>query len=57
MPNSIKIRSDKTNRIIEFVSLNPDDPLYDEDHWDGEQKIYRPVEDCKVDCLVIYNEY
>lgn len=57
MPSSIKIRSDKTNRVIEFVSLSPCDPLYDEDQWDGEQKIYRPTESCNVDHLVIFNEW
>jgi hypothetical protein len=58
MPRVVAIRSEHTGKTVQFVAIGPEDPLYDEDGWDGEQKIYRPVEpQARVDHLVIYNEY
>lgn len=58
MPLTFGVRSHHTGKIVRFVPVNPADPLYDEDHWDGEQQIYRPLGHVPgVDHLVIYHQY
>ena len=58
MPLTFGVRSHHTGKIVRFVPVNPADPLYDEDHWDGEQQIYRPVGNVPgVDHMVIYHQY
>ena len=58
MPLTFGVRSHYTGKVVRFVPVNPADPLYDEDHWDGEQQIYRPVEHVpNVEYMVIYNQY
>lgn len=58
MPREFFVKSHHTNKVIRFVSIGPSDSLYDEDGWDGEQKIYRPATPVKnVDHLVIYNAW
>ena len=58
MPLTFGVRSHHTGKIVRFVPVNPADPLYDEDHWDGEQQIYRPVEHTpNVEYMVIYNQW
>ena len=58
MPRAVAVLSEHTGKKVIFVAIGPEDPLYDEDGWDGEQKIYRPYEpQTRVDYLVIYNEY
>ena len=58
MPNAIRIRSHHTGRTVLLRPVEPGDPLFDQDQWDGEQQVYRPVEptnNAKV--LVIYHQY
>ena len=58
MPPAIRIRSHHTGRTVLFMPVQPNDPLFDQDQWDGEQMVYRPAEptnNAKV--LVIYNQY
>ena len=58
MPMTFWVRSHHTGKVVRFVPVNPTDILYDQDHWDGEQQIYRPVYSCLgVDHFVIYNQY
>ena len=58
MPLTFYVKSHHTGKAVRFVPVNPADPLYDQDHWDGEQQIYRPVEkNTKVDYMVIYNQW
>lgn len=58
MPPSFFVKSHITGKSVMFVPVKPGDPLFDEDGWDGEQCIYRPVGELKtVDYMVIYNEY
>lgn len=58
MPLTFHVRSHHTGKIVRFVPVNPADPLYDQDGWDGEQQIYRPVGHIPgVDHMVIYNQY
>ena len=58
MPSAIRIRSHHTGRTVLFRPVEPGDPLFDEDGYDGEQMFYRPVEptnNAKV--LMIYHQY
>lgn len=60
MPRELFVDSHHTGRLVRFVPVQPGDPLFDEDGWDGEQQIYRPAagEDrTRVEYLVIYNQY
>lgn len=57
MPPSIFIQSHKTGKDIRFIAIGPEDKLFDQDQWDGEQQIYRPTHPCNVDYLVIHNSY
>ena len=41
-PLTVNIHSEKTGRTVQFYPVGPNDPLYSEDQWDGEQQIYRP---------------
>ena len=57
MPLTFWVRSHHTGKIVRFVPVNPADSLYDEDQWDGEQQIYKPIYSCLgVDHFVIYND-
>jgi len=58
MPLSFWVKSHHTGKMIRFIPLNPADPLYDADQWDGEQQIYRPMGDApNVEYMVIYHQY
>lgn len=58
MPLTFGVKSHHTGNIVRFVPVNPADPLFDEDHWDGEQQIYRPVGSVpNVEYMVIYNQH
>ena len=58
MPAKLRVRSHKTGRSVMFHAVQPGDPMWDQDGWDGEQCIYRPAEsDTRVNYLVIYHQY
>lgn len=60
MPREFFVESHHTGRAVRFVPVQPGDPLYDEDGWDGEMCVYRPAvgEDrTRVDHMVIYNQW
>jgi hypothetical protein len=58
MPKEFNVRSHHTGKVVRFVTISTTDPLFDEDGWDGEQQVYRPVEsNTKVDYMVIYNQW
>ena len=57
-PRELFITSHHTQKIVRFTVIGPEDILFDEDQWDGEQQIYRPVGNVPgVDHLVIHNAY
>ena len=57
MPRQFYVVSHKTGKEFRFTPVGPEDVLFDEDGWDGEQQIYRPVGHCPtVDYMVIYNQ-
>lgn len=58
MPMSFYVVSHVTGKEFRFVPVVHGDSLFDEDGWDGEQQIYRPIGHCpNVDYMVIYNQY
>jgi hypothetical protein len=58
MPRQFFVKSHHTGKEVRFVEIGPEDKLYDEDGWDGEQKIYRPVGVVpNVDYMVIYHAW
>ena len=58
MPAKLFVRSHHTGKTVTFEAVQPGDPLWDEDGWDGEQCIYRPTNNVSnVEYLVIYNQY
>ena len=58
MPLTFFVRSHHTGREVRFVPVTPADVLFDQDGWDGEQQIYRPVGTVPgVDHMVIYNQW
>ena len=58
MPREFYVVSHKTGKEFRFVPVNEHDVLFDQDGWDGEQMIYRPVGHCPtVDHMVIYHQY
>lgn len=57
MPSEFFVES-PTGKKVKFARLSEDDVLFDQDQWDGEQQIYRPVGDVpNVKYLTIYNQY
>jgi hypothetical protein len=58
MPLSFFVKSHHTGKEVRFVPVTPADVLFDQDGWDGEQQIYRPVGNVSnVDHLVIYHQW
>lgn len=58
MPHKFFVRSTKTGKEVLFVAVEEHDILFDQDQWDGEQQLYRPVGNIPtVDHMVIYNQY
>jgi hypothetical protein len=60
MPISLQIESQHTGRVVEFTVVDENDPLFDQDGWDGEMQIYRPAKHearTNVDYLIIHHEY
>ena len=58
MPREFYVVSHKTGKEFRFTPVGEHDVLFDEDGWDGEQQIYRPVGHCPtVDHMVIYNQW
>lgn len=58
MPEQFFVTSHHTGKTVRFTEIGPTDVLYDEDGFDGEQKIYRPVGVVpNVDYMVIYHAW
>ncbi len=58
MPSEFYVRSHRTGKTVRFVAVGPNDVLFDQDGWDGEQCIYRPTSTVpNVDHMVIYHQY
>ena len=58
MPHQFFVHSHYTGKHVRFVAVGPEDILFDQDGWDGEQQIYRPVGNVpNVNHLVIYHQH
>ena len=58
MPLTFFVKSHHTGKEVRFVPVTPADVLFDQDGWDGEQQIYRPLGNVPgVDHMVIYHQY
>ena len=58
MPRQFFVKSHHTGKEVRFVAIGPEDKLFDQDGWDGEQQIYRPTTNIDaVDHMVIYHQY
>jgi hypothetical protein len=58
MPMTFFVKSHHTGKDVRFVPVTPADVLFDQDQWDGEQQIYRPLGNVPgVDHLVIFHQY
>lgn len=58
MPAEFYVKSHYTGKKVLFKAVQPGDPLWDEDGWDGEQCIYRPTQPLpNVEYMCIYNQY
>lgn len=58
MPREFFVHSEKTGTDVRFVVVGPEDKLFNQDQWDGEQQVYRPEGNVPtVDYMVIYNQY
>ena len=57
-PSKFYVRSHHSNKKVLFTAVQPGDPMWDEDGWDGEQCIYRPTTPLpNVEYMCIYNQY
>ena len=57
-PAQFYLLSHYTGKKVLFKPVQPGDVLFDEDQWDGEQQVYRPVDNLpNVDHMVIYNQF
>ena len=55
-PVLLSVTSHHTKETVQFSPVKPEDPLFCQDGWDGEQQIYRPIKAIKnVEYLVIHH--
>jgi hypothetical protein len=41
-PSEVFVQSHVSGRVVRFVHIQCDHPMYNEDGWDGEQAVYQP---------------
>jgi hypothetical protein len=57
-PAQFYLVSHHTGKKVLFKPVQPGDRLFCEDQWDGEQQVYRPIDNLpNVDHMVIYNQF
>jgi hypothetical protein len=57
-PAQLFIKSHHTGKEVRFVPVGPEDRLFDQDFWDGEMCVYRPVGNVpNVDHMIIYHAW
>lgn len=58
MPQTFFVESHHTGKVVRFAAVGPEDILFDEDGWDGEQQVYRPIGNVPgVEYMVIYHAW
>ena len=57
-PRQFNVRSHHTGREVVFTVVGENDPLFDQDGWDGEMCVYRPGASVPgVDHLVVHHQW
>ena len=55
-PRIINVESYHTGKVVAFMVIGHDHPLFDQDQWDGEQQIYTPlIKLDNVDTLIVHH--
>jgi len=58
MPREFFVKSHITGKEVRFTAVTEHDVLFDQDGWDGEQQVYRPVGNVpNVDYMYIYHAW
>ena len=58
MPRQFFVVSHHTGKEVRFTAVGEHDVLFDQDGWDGEMQIYRPIGNVSgVDHMIIYNQW
>lgn len=58
MPAEFFVHSHFTDKEVRFTAIGEHDVLFDQDQWDGEMQIYRPVGGLpNVDHMIIYHAW
>lgn len=58
MPRTLFVKSHHTGKEVRFVCVGPEDKLFDQDQWDGEMQVYRPLGNVSgVDHMIIYHAW
>ena len=58
MPATFFVKSHHTGKKVRFVTVGAEDKLFNQDGWDGEMQVYRPVGNVPgVDHMYIYHQY
>ena len=57
-PRTFFVRSHHTGKEVRFVVVGPEDKLFNQDQWDGEMQIYRPLGNVpNVDHMIIHHQW
>lgn len=57
-PKQFFVKSHHTGKEVRFVSIGPEDKMFDHDQWDGEMMIYRPMGNVpNVEYMVVQHEF
>jgi len=55
-PAAVNVHSPRTDKTVIYVFLTPNDSRFDQDGWDGEQMVYKTIEQTNnAEYLVLYN--
>lgn len=53
-PKIVGVRSHHTGNVVWFHPIRWDHPMFDEDHWDGEQALYEPRDaNCPINVKIL----
>lgn len=57
-PREFFVNSHHTGKDVRFVVVGPEDVLFNQDQWDGEMQVYRPVGHVpNVDHMIVYHQW
>lgn len=56
-PLVVSVKSHRTGKVVKFERVSVNDPLFDQDGWDGEQMVYRAVSEKYRDLTLVLYRY